>query len=201
MPIVWSSGNLLDARVDALVNTVNTEGIMGKGIALQFKMRFPANYEAYRKACARGDVKLGQVFAFDNGAFSPRWILNFPTKGHWRSRSRMRDIEAGLVDLRRVVAELGIESLALPPLGCGNGGLDWADVKQVILRALDGLDVEAHVYAPDTLVCKWDKGDGPMKGKTDFVYGRGGKCTLSDRTAGEIQSVDFGKAFVNEDIA
>ena len=146
---VDTSGNLLESDVEGLVNTVNTVGVMGKGIALQFKYAFPANFKAYAKACRRQDVTLGEMFVFDNGQFSePRWIVNFPTKGHWRSRSRISDVEAGLGDLRRVIIELGIASIAIPPLGCGNGGLGWADVRPLIREKLDGLETEVLLYAP-----------------------------------------------------
>lgn len=145
-------GNLLEARADALVNTVNTVGVMGKGIALQFKRAFPANYKAYKRACDRGEVELGRMFVWDAGALAsdgPRYVINFPTKKHWRSKSRLADIEAGLKDLRRVVEELGIQSVALPPLGCGHGGLRWSDVKPAITAALDGLDAEVQLFPPE----------------------------------------------------
>ena len=146
---VEAHGNLLHADVDALVNTVNTVGVMGKGIALQFKNAFPANFRAYDQACKRKDVALGTMFVFDNGQLTkPRWIVNFPTKGHWRSRSRLQDVEAGLDDLRSVIADLGISSIAIPPLGCGNGGLDWADVRSLITDRLQGLEVDVHLFAP-----------------------------------------------------
>ena len=147
---VEASGNLLEADVDALVNTVNTVGVMGKGIALQFKKAFPANFKAYERACKRGDVVLGSMFVFDNGQLTaPRWIINFPTKGHWRSGSRIADIEKGLDDLVSVIAERGITSIALPPLGCGNGGLSWVDVEPIIRRKLEGSAVAVHLYASD----------------------------------------------------
>ena len=102
-----TKGNLLESDVEGLVNTVNTVGVMGKGIALQFKNAFPANYKAYAKACKRRDVNLGKMFVFDNGRLTPpRWIVNFPTKDHWRSRSRIGDVAAGLDDLRHVIIEL-----------------------------------------------------------------------------------------------
>jgi O-acetyl-ADP-ribose deacetylase (regulator of RNase III) len=144
-----ATGNLLDADVDALVNTVNTVGVMGKGIALQFKNAFPANFRAYERAAKNGEVRLGQMFVYDAGQLTkPRWIINFPTKGHWRSRSRIKDIEVGLEDLRRVVQDLGITSIAVPPLGCGNGGLDWADVRPLIEHALSALDLDVQLFAP-----------------------------------------------------
>ena len=143
------SGNLLRADVDALVNTVNTVGVMGKGLALQFKNAFPANFKAYSKACKDGDVRLRRIFIFDDGQLvRPRWILNFPTKGHWRERSRLSNVSAGLDDLRRVIEELGIESIAVPPLGCGNGGLNWSDVRPLIKEKLDGLGADVHLYLP-----------------------------------------------------
>lgn len=147
---VDARGNLLEADVDALVNTVNTVGVMGKGIALQFKNAFPANFKAYEQACKRDAVALGTMFVFDNGQLTrPRWIVNFPTKGHWRSRSRLEDVEAGLEDLRSVITELGITSIAIPPLGCGNGGLDWNIVRPLIEDTLQGLaQAEVYLFAP-----------------------------------------------------
>lgn len=147
--IEFSEGNLLHADVDALVNTVNTMGVMGKGVALQFKQAHPANYTAYKRACDNGEVHLGRMFIWDSHRNGPRrYIINFPTKGHWRSRSRLDDIEAGLQDLARQVTELGITSIAVPALGCGNGGLDWKDVLPRIKQALDPLAVRAIVYPP-----------------------------------------------------
>ena len=142
-------GHLLKADVEALVNPVNTVGVMGKGIALQFKNAFPANFKTYEAACKKQAVRLGEVFVFDNGQLMPpRWIINFPTKGHWRARSRIRDVAEGLDDLRDVIEELEISSIALPPLGCGHGGLDWGEVCSLIKERLGGLDVVVHLYAP-----------------------------------------------------
>jgi O-acetyl-ADP-ribose deacetylase (regulator of RNase III) len=147
--VEFVTGNLLEADAEALVNTVNTKGVMGKGVALQFKRAFPENYQAYRAACAAGRVQLGRMFVFDSGRMErPRYIINFPTKDHWRSRSRLADIDAGLEDLRRVLAELKIESVALPPLGCGLGGLRWADVRPRIERALGTVPVRVLVFEP-----------------------------------------------------
>lgn len=143
-------GDLFDTRAEALVNTVNCEGVMGRGIALQFKRRFPKNYEAYAKACKRGEVVPGRVFVFETGELmGPRFILNFPTKRHWRMASRMEDIEAGLRDLVRVIRGHEIASVAIPPLGCGLGGLPWPEVRarvEAAFRALPG--VRAALYAP-----------------------------------------------------
>lgn len=144
-----ATGNLLDADVDALVNTVNTVGVMGKGIALQFKNAFPANYEAYRLACKEEAVRLGEMFVFETGTLGrPRWIINFPTKQHWRARSRLPDIESGLEALRVIIREYEIKSIAVPPLGCGSGGLDWADVLPSILTQLNELEAEVLYYPP-----------------------------------------------------
>jgi O-acetyl-ADP-ribose deacetylase (regulator of RNase III) len=146
-------GNLLNADADALVNTVNTVGVMGKGIALQFKRAYPENFKAYKRACDLGDVKLGRMFVWDAGSLaggSPRFIINFPTKGHWRSSSRIDDIEAGLVDLVAQLRDLPVRSVAVPPLGCGHGGLRWEDVRPLIVAALEGLpDLEVLLVPPD----------------------------------------------------
>lgn len=143
-------GNLLDAKVEALVNTVNTVGVMGKGIALMFKEAFPANFRAYKAACKTTQVRIGRMFVTENRKFEgPRWIINFPTKKHWRQASKLEWIVEGLKDLRRVIQENGIRSIALPPLGSGNGGLDWEEVRPEIERVLgDLVDVEIQVYEP-----------------------------------------------------
>jgi O-acetyl-ADP-ribose deacetylase (regulator of RNase III) len=142
-------GNLLKAEAEALVNTVNTEGVMGKGIALQFKRAFPANYERYRRACEAGDVQLGKMFVTGPELLhGPRLIVNFPTKAHWKSRSRLADIEVGLQDLRRVLLMNDVKSVAVPPLGCGLGGLNWADVKPRIEAALGDLPIHVQVFEP-----------------------------------------------------
>lgn len=146
-----SHGNLLNATVDALVNTVNTEGVMGKGIALQFKQAYPGMYQAYEAACKAKEVRLGHMHVYDLGGLvgGPRWIVNFPTKGHWRSKSKIDDISAGLDDLIEKVLQLGIKSIAVPPLGCGYGGLDWEDVEPLIAQAFDKVpDVTVKLYPP-----------------------------------------------------
>ncbi len=146
----FTQGNLLDANVDALVNTVNTVGVMGKGIALMFKDRFRDNFSAYEAACQAGEVQVGTMFVQPVSELDgPRWIVNFPTKKHWRQPTQLPWIEAGLMDLKRVIREKGIRSIALPPLGCGNGGLEWSDVRPRIEAALADLDdVEVVVYEP-----------------------------------------------------
>jgi O-acetyl-ADP-ribose deacetylase (regulator of RNase III) len=143
-------GNLLQADAEALVNTVNTVGIMGKGIALQFRKAYPYNYQAYRKACERGEVVPGKMFVFETGQLTgPRLIVNFPTKRHWKSKTRVEDVEAGLVDLVEIITSARIRSIAVPPLGCGNGGLEWAVVKPMIERALKPLpDLRVLLFEP-----------------------------------------------------
>ena len=130
MTMRFATGDILAEGAEALVNTVNCVGVMGKGIALQFKKAFPENFRAYAKACQRGEVKLGAMFVFRTGTVTnPRYIINFPTKHHWRSNSRIEAIDMGLKDLARVIRAHGIRSIALPPLGCGLGGLDWGNVR------------------------------------------------------------------------
>lgn len=149
--IRYTTGNLLDSDVDAVVNTVNTVGVMGKGIALMFKEAFPANYRAYAAACKRGDVATGRMFVTERPEMlgRPRWIINFPTKQHWRGKARTEWIHEGLEDLKRTIREKGIRSIAIPPLGCGNGGLDWDLVKPLIGNGLGELeDVEIVVFEP-----------------------------------------------------
>lgn len=146
-------GNLLQADAEALVNTVNTVntvGSMGKGIALQFKQAFPGNFAAYAQAVKRGEVQPGRMLVWSAGLVTnPRYIVNFPTKRHWRGRSRIEDIEAGLTALVQEIRRLGIRSIAVPPLGCGNGGLEWSDVRPRIVAALEELrDVRVLLFAP-----------------------------------------------------
>jgi len=145
-----TQGNLLQANVEALVNAVNTEGVMGKGIALQFKKAFPENFAAYEAACRRRNVEVGKMFVFEAaGVDGPRWIINFPTKKHWRQPSTMGYIRDGLADLGQVTRRLGIRSLAVPPLGCGLGGLDWPEVRIAIEAAMSEVsDVEVLVFEP-----------------------------------------------------
>jgi O-acetyl-ADP-ribose deacetylase (regulator of RNase III) len=144
-------GDLLAADVDALVNTVNVVGVMGKGIALQFRRRFPDMFAAYEQAAKRQELQLGRMHLWETHSLSgPRFVINFPTKGHWRAPSRIDDIESGLADLVRLIAELGITSIAVPPLGCGNGGLDWAQVRPLILAAFAHVpQVDVQLFPPE----------------------------------------------------
>lgn len=148
--IQLKQGNLLQADADALVNTVNCVGVMGKGLALQFKQAFPENFRAYANACERGEVQAGRMHIHDNGGLvNPRWIINFPTKRHWRDGSRLEDVASGLSALVADVQRLGIQSIAIPPLGCGLGGLDWNVVRPLIENAfVASPDVVVHLYEP-----------------------------------------------------
>jgi O-acetyl-ADP-ribose deacetylase (regulator of RNase III) len=151
--IHFEKGNLLKADVEALVNTVNTVGVMGKGIALQFKETFPDNFKAYQAAVKRGEVRVGAMFGVPlHRMDGVKYIINFPTKEHWRSPSRLSYIKSGLQDLRKMIIEKNIQSIALPPLGCGNGGLDWEEVKPMIQAALGDLDIKVIVYEPDATI-------------------------------------------------
>ncbi len=145
-----ATGNLLQTDVEALVNTVNCDGFMGKGIALQFKQAWPENFEAYAKACKAHQVRPGQMFIWKTGRMmNPKFIINFPTKRHWRGNARMEDIRSGLRTLVSDVRRLEIRSIAVPPLGCGNGGLDWQDVRALIEAAFAELpNVEVLLFSP-----------------------------------------------------
>ena len=147
--VVVEGGDLLQSGAEALVNPVNTVGVMGRGLAAQFKSAYPANYRAYRAACRSKGVRTGTMFVVELGVgLNPRWIINFPTKRHWRDPSRLADIDSGLEDLRRVVLEFGIASIAVPALGCGLGGLDWTDVEMLIQERLEGCGASVSVYGP-----------------------------------------------------
>lgn len=147
--ISYCQGDLLAAEVDALVNAVNTVGVMGKGIALAFKNRFPANYQAYAAACQRGEVVTGRMFVTETQALlGPRWIVNFPTKQHWRDPSRLEWVQTGLQDLRRFLLAQSVQSVALPALGAGLGGLSWPAVRAEIEAALGDLDTMVLAYEP-----------------------------------------------------
>jgi O-acetyl-ADP-ribose deacetylase (regulator of RNase III) len=144
--IEFVHGDLLAADVEALVNAVNTVGVMGKGLALQFKQAYPSAYEEYRLACEADRVKLGTMHVVDVGG---KLIVNFPTKRHWRARSKLADIEAGLEDLVRVLSQRHVGSVAIPALGCGLGGLDWDDVRPLIEAASRRLgDTRVLVFEP-----------------------------------------------------
>ena len=147
--IAYLQGNLLESDAEALVNPVNTVGVMGKGLALAFKNRFPANFAAYASACRQGQVQTGRLFVTEPLELAgPRWIVNFPTKQHWRDPSRMDWIADGLQDLRRFLLEQKVQSIALPALGAGLGGLHWPAVRAEIEAALTDMAVAIRVYEP-----------------------------------------------------
>ncbi len=150
--ISFKKDDLLKAKTEAIVNTVNTVGIMGKGIALQFKERFPKNYSLYKKASENGEIKIGKMFIteLERRRDHPYFIINFPTKRDWRENSRLSYINEGLDDLIEVINEYKISSISIPPLGCGNGGLDWNDVKPLMEKKLSRLSVgiEVNIYEP-----------------------------------------------------
>ncbi len=148
--IDYTKGNILQADTEALVNTVNTVGVMGKGIALAFKKAFPENFKIYRQLCEDKKFDIGDLLITNTGQIRPKFIVNFPTKKHWRRRSEIEFIEIGMKKLVKEIKEKQIKSIAIPPLGCGNGGLNWSDVKTVILRELEGVDkdVEVVIYEP-----------------------------------------------------
>jgi O-acetyl-ADP-ribose deacetylase (regulator of RNase III)/uncharacterized protein YwgA len=151
--IKFIKGNLLNAKTEALVNTVNTVGVMGKGIALQFKNRFPNNYKVYREACKNQTFKTGQVLTVQDGdLLNQQFIVNFPTKAHWKSPSKIEYIQTGLVALKNEIAKLKIKSIAIPPLGCGNGGLNWDIVKEIMIKELESLDIEILIYEPNAQI-------------------------------------------------
>lgn len=142
-------GDILEDQSEAVVNTVNCVGVMGRGVALQFRNAYPENYKAYQRACKKGEVRPGAMFVHETGNLTgPRYIINFPTKRHWRGNSRMEDIDAGLRSLVEWLSKLQVRSVALPPLGCGLGGLDWQEVRPRIEQALSNEGVEVRLYEP-----------------------------------------------------
>ncbi len=148
--INYTKGNIIQADVEALVNTVNTVGVMGKGIALAFKKAFPNNYKIYRQFCKDEKFNIGDLLITNTNQTRPKFIINFPTKKHWRNKSKIEYIEIGMKILVSEIKEKQIKSIAIPPLGCGNGGLNWNEVKTIILRELEevGKDVEIIIYEP-----------------------------------------------------
>ena len=164
--MIFKTGDILAEDAEALVNTVNCVGVMGRGIALQFKKAFADNFRAYAEACKRSEVQPGRMFLFETGQLTnPRYIINFPTKRHWRGQSRIEDIEAGLTDLTRLIRERGIRSNSVPPLGSGLGGLQWSSVRPRIEEALRDLDdLQVVVFeprgAPEMVGKGWGAGVG-----------------------------------------
>jgi O-acetyl-ADP-ribose deacetylase (regulator of RNase III) len=149
--LTFTTGDLVTADVDALVNAVNCEGVMGKGIALQFKQAWPAMFVEYQTLARAGQVQPGAMQVHHTGSLlGPRFIINFPTKRHWKHPSRLDDIHSGLAALTETVRDLDIRSIALPALGCGNGGLHWGDVRPLIEATVHGWsgDVRVVVFEP-----------------------------------------------------
>lgn len=146
----YIKGNILESSAQALVNTVNTVGIMGKGIALQFKKAFPSNYKAYVEACKMNDIKIGKLFVYKDGNMlsGQKIIINFPTKTDWRKPSEYEYIEKGLTHLIEIINQYNIKSLAIPPLGAGNGGLEWEKVKKILDEKLRNVDFDVFIYEP-----------------------------------------------------
>jgi O-acetyl-ADP-ribose deacetylase (regulator of RNase III) len=152
--IYYKIGNLLDSEAEALVNTVNTIGVMGKGIALQFKNMFPRNFKLYAEACKNKQLKVGQLLLTEekNLLIQKKIIVNFPTKTDWRLPSEYQYIEAGLSELVRVIEEKNIKSIAIPPLGAGNGGLEWHKVKYILEKYLADVDCDIYIYEPNVAI-------------------------------------------------
>ena len=146
----FKTGNIIAEHAEAVVCTVNCVGVMGRGIALQFKKAFPENFKAYAAECKKRNVRIGKMFVFVTGRLgNPRYIVNFPTKRHWREGSRICDIDVGLEDLVKVIRARNIQSIAIPPLGCGLGGLEWDEVRPRIVKALDGVaNLQVTIFEP-----------------------------------------------------
>ena len=148
--IRFTTGDILAEDVEALVNPVNCVGVMGRGLALQFRKAYPECFHTYAKACERREIKPGRMFVFETGTLTnPRIIINFPTKRHWRDNSVIEDIETGLKGLAKVIRDRDLRSIAVPALGSGLGGLEWSDVRPRMDKALGGFDnVEVVVFEP-----------------------------------------------------
>ncbi|MCK9220892.1 MAG: macro domain-containing protein [Bacteroidales bacterium] len=152
--IRYKTGNLFDSEAEALVNTVNTDGVMGKGIALQFKNLFPNNFKIYAKACYNNELKIGKLLITEEESLlaGKKIIINFPTKTSWRKPSEYNYIESGAAELIRQIKEKGIKSIAIPPLGSGNGGLDWNKVKNILEKYLAQVDCDIYIYQPSSAI-------------------------------------------------
>jgi len=175
-------GNVLEQKTEAIVNTVNCVGVMGRGIALSFREAYPENYREYKKACDKGEVVPGRMFVHLAGdMFSKKYIINFPTKRHWREKSRIEDIRSGLADLVSVIRELRIKSVTIPPLGCGLGGLDWKVVRPIIEDAVKELSgVEINIIEPEPSF-KIQRQKTARPEKTKLTEGRAGLIVLISR--------------------
>ncbi len=184
--ITYKTGDLFKEDCAAIVNTVNCVGVMGRGIALQFKKKYPENFKLYAAACKRKEVQPGEMFVFETGRLvNPRFIVNFPTKRHWRGKSRIEDIEAGLLALAHEIYERNICSIALPPLGAGLGGLNWPQVRKQIDKALGNLkNVDIVVFEPHTSKVK--ERPNPSRDIPKMTAGRAALVMLMDRYLGGL---------------
>ena len=179
--IEYKTGDIFAEEAEALVNTVNCVGVMGRGLALQFKRAFPENFKAYATRCKRNEMQPGRVFVFETGeTVTPRYIINFPTKRRWRGQSRIEDIESGLASLVREVRSHDIRSIAIPPLGSGLGGLDWQTVRDRMQAALEELDdVKVVILEPGDV--PMDKRASRSSGVPEMTAGRAALVGLMDR--------------------
>ena len=179
--IEYKTGDILAEEAEALVNTVNCVGVMGRGIALQFKRAFPENFKAYATQCKRNEMRPGRVFVFETGdVLFPHYIINFPTKRHWRGKSRMEDIESGLVSLVEEIRSHGIRSIAIPPLGSGLGGLNWPAVRRMLQKTLEQLDcVRVVIFEPGGGPA--DERANPSSDVPEMTSGRAALVGLMDR--------------------
>ncbi len=173
--ISFKVGDILKSQTDAIVNTVNTKGVMGKGIALAFKKAYPKNFKIYEKACKEGEVEIGKMLITETGELFPKYIINFPSKKHWRNPSKYEFIEKGLEDLIRVINEYNVQSISIPPLGSGNGRLDWMKVKDILTTYLKDIanDIEIVIFEPgynDQIVSKPEKEISLTPARAIFVY-------------------------------
>ena len=147
--ITYKEGDIFRDNANAIVNPVNCMGVMGKGLALQFKEKYIENFRAYANECSNGNVDIGKMFVYEyKGMPHTRYVINFPTKKHWRNQSELSYIESGLKDLAKVISDKHIKTIAIPALGCGLGGLDWAKVRPMIEKELGGLDTDIRLYCP-----------------------------------------------------
>jgi len=147
MPIKFTSGNILNDKSEALVNPVNAIGVSGKGLALEFKKKFPGMFKSYQEACAKGIVQLGKIFMYETDSLEhPKFIICFPTKGHWKDSSNLENIRQGLTHLKLIIDSYNITSIALPKLGCGLGKLSWKTVRPIILEELNDSKSEIIIY-------------------------------------------------------
>ncbi len=190
--IKYLTGDMLQADAEALVNTVNTVGVMGKGIALQFKEAFPYNNKVYVQACKNKELSVGQLLPVtdSNLLYGKKLIINFPTKTHWRQPSKYEYIEEGLIALKTLIQTNNIKSIAIPPLGAGNGGLDWAVVKPMIVNVLEGLEVDIQIYEPNKAIKEILQSQQPKK-KVELTPARASVlyCLFAFESFGEYSSL------------